>query len=80
MDVIPTDVLAILWHEPAVDSTHPPRSISAPGDDYHPPSCPPPAMMANEGMEVDVQTLPPTIVVSPVDPPTVSQSEGLGQT
>ena len=75
MDVIPADVLVISWHAPAVDSTHPLQSTSAPGDNYRPPSCPPPAMMVNEGMEVDVQTLSPTIVVSPVDPPTVDDAQ-----
>ena len=39
MDIIPADVLAILWCPPAVDSTHPPWSTSAPGDNYSPPSC-----------------------------------------
>ena len=74
MDIILTDVLATLWCAPVVDNTHPLQSTSAPGDNYCPLSCPPPAMMANEGMEVDVQTLPPTIVVSPVDPPTVDDA------
>ena len=61
---------------PTAQDTRSLRSPSTTGDDYHPPSCPPPTIspMTDE-MTVDGHTVPPpTILVSPAESPTVNDA------